>query len=81
MLFKGVRKKFKARRAIQLYDQSSTLEIVKSDRRIRDSGITDGMTLYVYIHPSKPEVFVIFVTLLNGAQITLSMTEVISYMY
>ena len=76
MLFKDVRKKFKARTAIRLYNQSDC-EIVKSDRKMRDAGIANGMNLHVSIHPSNPEVFAIFVTLLTGARITLSMTEVI----
>ena len=76
MLFKDVRKKFKARTAIRLYNQSNC-EIIKSDKKMRDAGITNGMILHISIHPSNPEVFAIFVTLLTGARITLSMTEVI----
>ena len=77
MLFKDVRKKFKARTAIRLYNQSNC-EIVKSDTKMRDAGITNGITLHISIHPSNPEVFAIFVTLLNGTQVTLSMTEVLA---
>ena len=43
---------------------------------MRDAGIADGARLRVSIHPSNPEVFVIFVTLPNGTQINLNLTEV-----
>ena len=45
---------------------------------MRDAGITNGARLRVSIHPSNPEIFAIFVTLLNGTQITLNMAEVIN---
>ena len=45
---------------------------------MRDEGITNGARLRVSIHPSNPEIFTIFVTLLNGTQITLNMAEVIN---
>ena len=74
-MFREVRKKFNARTAIRLYNQSNC-EIVKSDKKMRDAGIADGARLRVSIHPSNPEVFVIFVTLPNGTQINLNLTEV-----
>ena len=43
---------------------------------MRDAGITNEARLRVSIHPSNPEVFVIFVTLPNGTQINLNLTEV-----
>ena len=75
-LFKEVRKEFKARTAIRLYNQSNT-EIAKSDRTMKDVGITNGARLRVTVHPSNPEVFTIFVTLPNGTHISLNLAEVI----
>lgn len=76
-LFKEVRKQFKARTAIRLYNQSNT-EITKSDKIIKDVGITNGARLRVTIHPSNPEVFTIFVTLPNGTHVSLNLTEVMT---
>ena len=76
-LFKEVRKEFKERTAIRLYNQSN-LEIAKSDKKMTDAGITNGARLQVSVHPSNPEVFTIFVTLPNGTHISLNLTEVMN---
>lgn len=79
-LFKEVRKTFSARTAIRLFNQSNCgYEVAKCDKKMVDVGLTNGATLRVSIHPSNPEIFTIFVTLLNGAQISLNMAEVYSY--
>ena len=77
-LFREVRIIFEATTAIQLYDQSNT-EIVKSDKRMRDAGITNGTRLRVSIHSSNPEVYTLFVALLNGEPKKINFAEVIKY--
>ena len=66
----------KATTAIRLYNQLSS-EIVKSDKRMRDVGITNGARLQVTMHPSDPEIYALFVARLNEDPKKIDFAEVI----
>ena len=58
-------------------NEMSNVEIIKSDDKMEDVGITDRKQLRIHIHHSDPEVFTIFVTLFSNKRIPVKLEEVI----
>ena len=58
-------------------NEMNDMEIIKSDEKMEDVGITDRKQLRIHIHHSDPEIFTIFVTLFSNKRIPVKLEEVI----